>query len=255
MQATPTAAESICSALVRPGLATLAVGDDVVAQPTLQQPLDTGAVAVLVPDDGTLHAALDAADDTNPGHTPTALLEVTDSIVLSHDKPVRSVTWIAGSIERMNPACQRRIAAPISESRPYPGLLDIGHGASLVLLWPTSAVLADTHGIEVVDSADLAAARPDPFCILEDAWLSHLEDSHGDLLARLARRLPAELRHMSARPISIDRFGITLRVADTGHSTDVRMPFGRVARDPGELGRAVRALAWCPHPAGALPVR
>src|SRR5699024_5724167 len=55
MQATPTPAEIICNALVRPALTSLAVdGDEAVAQPTLQHALDSGALAILLPEGGLL---------------------------------------------------------------------------------------------------------------------------------------------------------------------------------------------------------
>ncbi len=287
MQATPTPAETICNALVRPALTSLAVdGDEAVAQPTLQHTLDSGALAILLPEGGLPLGAQPpdrvAAEDPFTGDTldsappdigptvghpargprtrmPTGLLEVTDYLVLGSDKPVRSVSWLAGYLERMPIACQRRLAVEIADTRPHEGLLDIGHGADLVLLWPTSAVLADTHGIELVDPTDLMNARPDPFSLMEDVWLTHLEQAHGDILAHLSRRLPPELRGNRVRPLAIDRFGITLRVsevlADDAGTTDVRMPFGREVHDPIELGRAVRALARCPHPVEVSTVR
>ncbi|GAA4804966.1 DUF2470 domain-containing protein [Tomitella cavernea] len=260
MQAAPTAAETICSALVRPGLTTLALdaeGDEcgndteTLTQPTLQHPLDTGALALLLPGTTTPY--------TDDGHTPTGVLEITDHLVLGADRPVRSVTWLAGYLELLAPAAQRRMAVEIAETRPHEGLLDLGHSAVLAVLWPTSAVLADTHGIDVVDPTDLCTARADPFCLMEDAWLTHMELAHGDILAGLTRRLPPELRGNRVRPLAIDSHGITLRVAeslaDDSGTTDVRMPFGRTVRDPLELGRAVRTLARCPHPVEITAVR
>ncbi|WP_182358932.1 DUF2470 domain-containing protein [Tomitella gaofuii] len=260
MQAAPTAAETICSALVRPGLTTLALdgeggecGNDTesLTQPTLQHPLDTGALALLLP--GT------AAEHSGGDSMPTGVLEITDHLVLGADRPVRSVTWLAGYLERLSPSAQRRLAVEIAESRPHEGLLDLGHSAVLSVLWPTSAVLADTHGIEVVDPVELCTARADPFCLMEDAWLTHMELAHGDILAGLARRLPPELRGNRVRPLAIDSHGITLRVAevlaDDSGTTDVRMPFNRTVHDPMELGRAVRALARCPHPVEITAVR
>ncbi len=288
MQPALTAAETICSALVRPGLTTLAAdGEPEPTQPTLQHPLDTGALAVLLPDDGRWtprpgevgalgaaipeafpYGSLPLAGRLPRPRMPTGMLEITDHLLLGGDKPIRSVTWLAGYLERMPLPCQRAMAVEIADSRPHEGLLDIGHGASLVLLWPTSAVLADTHGIEVVDTLDLMNAQPDPFSLMQDAWLTHLEDTHADVLARLARRLPPELRGSRVRPLAIDRFGITLRVTGAGGgapegdvltgegtTTDVRMPFGREVHDPVSLGKAVRALARCPHQASVTYVR
>lgn len=49
-----------------------------------------------------------------------------------------------------------------------------------------------------------------------------------------------------ARPLSIDRYGVGIRVEGQGQDHDVRVPFANPVSDVTELGRALRVLAGCP---------
>ena len=246
MPATPTAAEQIRSALLRPSTPTLAIDDGSVAHPTLQHLLPDGTLALLV-------------SNTDPiltvGPPPrAAMLEITDQAALSLRQPVRSLTWITGVVETMPDADQRAVAVDIAEHRPHHDLLEVGHSATMLRLRPISAVLADGRGATAASVDELAAARPDPFCLLENTWLTHLEHVHTDLLATLARNLPSHLRRHRVRPLAIDRYGLSLRVETDdgagGAGVDVRLPFATEATSPPELSRAVRALAGCPFHRG-----
>src|SRR5690606_39406712 len=60
-------------------------------------------------------------------------------------------------------------------------------GASLLRLQTASLVLADAEGSEPVEPDAFREAEPDPFCLLEDTWLRHLELTHRDVVGLLSR--------------------------------------------------------------------
>lgn len=237
MPAVPTAAERVRSTLLRPGRATLSFAATESASPLLHHLLPDGSLALLI--------------DGYPLSAQPAMLEIIDELTLPAHQPIRTLTWITGLLETMPDAHQRALALQIADDRPHPALLRVGHDVSLLRLRPISAVLVDTHAATEVSAQELAFARPDPFCLLEDAWLSHLEQDHAEMLAGIARHLPATLRQHPVRPLAIDRHGLSLRVETSPDaSTDVRLPFATVATNPAELSRAVRALAGLPFHGG-----
>ena len=137
------------------------------------------------------------------------------------------------------------MALQVADVRPNERLLELGHGATLVRLDPGSAVLADGDGCAALTPVDLAAARPDPFCRMEDHWLAHLEEAHPEVLIALARHLPPELGHCQGarvRPLGVDRCGLRLRVETPQRDHDVRLAFPGGARRPRSCGS--RSTGW-----------
>jgi hypothetical protein len=138
--------------------------------------------------------------------------------------------------------------------RPHERLLDLGHGATLVRLDPGSAVLADGDGCAALTPVDLAAARPDPFCRMEDHWLAHLEEAHPEVFVALARHLPSELSHCRGarvRPLGVDRCGLRLRVETSDNNAgradhDIRLAWREEARTVDELRVQMELLVSCP---------
>ena len=114
-------------------------------------------------------------------------------------EPVRGLLWITGWLWLPEQRAARRMALQVADVRPQERLLDLGHGATLVRLDPGSAVLADGDGRAALTPVDLAAARPDPFCLMEDHWLAHLEAAHPEVFVGLARHLPPSLPRRGAR--------------------------------------------------------
>ena len=112
---------------------------------------------------------------------------------------MRGLLWITGWLWVPEPRAARRMALQVADVRPNERLLELGHGATLVRLDPGSAVLSDGEGCAALTPVDLAAARPDPFCRMEDHWLAHLEEAHPEVFIALARHLPPELGHCRAR--------------------------------------------------------
>ena len=243
----PSTAERVRSACARAHQAVLAIdGSDPVVVP-VQHLRAGGDVVLTVPTDS---AATALAWQASRAGLP-AVLELTDRAPLPLREPVRSLVWLRGVLHSVPPEASRTLAAAVATDHPDPGLLDVGHTTTLLRLVLDSAVVADSHGAEPVPLDDLLAARPDPFWEIEDHWLEHLEADHGELVDLLARRLPRHLRGGRVRPLGLDRYGIRLRVEDTGAEggrTDnaVRLSFGDPVDDAAALSRALRLLVGCP---------
>ncbi|WP_306357219.1 MULTISPECIES: DUF2470 domain-containing protein [unclassified Nocardia] len=192
----------------------------------------------------------------NSGTTGSpAVLELTDHAPLRLREPVRALVWLRGWVRAVPAHAQRALATHVAEDHPHPNLLDVGHTTTLLRLVVDSAVVADTTGAESVCRDGLRAARPDPFCGMEAAWLQHMQADHADVIAQLARRIPAHLRRGHIHPLAIDRYGITLRVEAVDRDHDVRLPFDHPADDVDALSRAVRALAGCAMRSSAARLR
>lgn len=240
-----TAAERVRSVCATAAHATLALEGVPTAVTTLhrfRETGDTGEVVLVVTGDSPVAALTRRAGLGGRG----AVLELTDTAAVALREPVRALVWLRGVLQPVHD--QRTLALELAEEHAHPELLGIGHGSVLLRLEVASAVVADSTGAEPVSAADLLAASPDPFCAEEAAWLQHLEGTHADLLALLARRLPVELRRGRTRPLGLDRHGLALRV-EREHGLgdrDVRLPFPTPVHDAAGLGRALRVLAGCP---------
>src|SRR5690606_8181359 len=102
-------------------------------------------------------------------------------------EPVRGLLWLTGWLQLLTGQEARQQALQVAEERPDSRLLDAGHGASLLRLQTASLVLADAEGSEPVEPDAFREAEPDPFCLLEDTWLRHLELTHRDVVGLLSR--------------------------------------------------------------------
>ncbi|MCR5978874.1 DUF2470 domain-containing protein [Gordonia jinghuaiqii] len=235
----PTDAEMIQTACRRVGSAILAVeGAD--ATPIEVVHLFESQAFVLVPTTGD---AMGALDDT--AGVP-AMLEVTDWAPIDLRERVRSVIWLNGTLHAVPRDLERDLAIEIAAEHPDDGLLDIGHGASMLRLQVDTAVIASGSGAASVPAAELAGADPDPFWEYEGSWLEHLDSDHADVVGQLVRKLPDDLRRGRVRPLGLDRFGIRFRIEGLDGDSDVRLPFARPVTDVHELSRALRNLAGCP---------
>ena len=207
----PSAAERIRTTCARADRVLLAVDGMEAFTVSLHDVLRDGSFVVAVPR-GTPAAATERH----------AVLEFTDYAPVPLREPVRSLVWIGGGLRRMPP-----------------------HD-TLVRLEVTSVVIADSTGAESVTVEALMAARPDPFCAIESRWVQHIEADHRDLVDLLASRLPGALRRGRASLLSLDRYGLRLRVeADTGDH-DVRLPFPKTVDDVTALNQGIRMLIGCP---------
>lgn len=239
---TPTTAERVRSACARAAGAILASDSVPPAAAPIHHLLADGSFALSVPSDSAMACA--ACDARTDG--VAAVLELTDYAPLPLREPVRSLVWVSGRVHPVPAHAVRELVDMIAAAHPDPALLDIGSGQTLLLLGVESVVVADATGAEPVGVAELLAARPDPFCEFEAAWLQHLDSDHPEVLARLAGKLPAPLRRGQVRPLGLDRYGVRLRVESADGDHDVRLPFAAPVHDVGGLGRAIRVLMGCP---------
>ncbi|GAA5105514.1 DUF2470 domain-containing protein [Haloechinothrix salitolerans] len=203
---------------------------------------DTGGASVLLDENDPLVVTTATA---RGGDLPV-LLELTDIAPVGLRERTRGLLWITGWLRLLPSKAARHRAIMIAEERPAAELLDVGHGARMACLHPSSLVLADSDGTHPLLPHQFAKAKPDPFCEYERYWLRHLEGEHPDVVTALARHVPAELRDGKIRPLSLDQYGLRLRVeSDTGDH-DVRLAFRKPAVTPQQLSDEMRRLVGCP---------
>lgn len=210
--------------------------------PLLHHVRPDGMVSLLLPDD---HELVAAAWQAPRGELAT-MVELTDPAPVPLREPIRGLLWVSGWLRALADGEARAAALAVAEERPDPRLLDLGHGAALLVLAPASLVLADAEGTHPVRPEEFAAAEPDPFAGNEAAWLRHLELSHTDVVGALSRHLPEDLRGGHVRPLGLDRFGLRLRVEAVDADHDVRLAFSRPVGTSQELGAELRRLVGCP---------
>ena len=251
----PTTAERIRSTCARGSAAMLAVEG---IEPTLtpvHHLLADASFAVTLPFDGAARAMV--AAEGNSG--VQAMLEMTDYAPLPLREPVRSLVWIQGLLRDVPAGEVPDLLDLVAASDPNPALLQVCTGRSrsasgpgpearhaLMRLEIESVVVADATGAESVAPRELLAANPDPFCVMESCWLQHMESAHREVVDRLAGRLPTSLRRGRVRPLSLDRYGLALRVEDEDGDHDLRLPFARPVHDVAGLSQAIRVLMGCP---------
>ncbi|MFD3665911.1 DUF2470 domain-containing protein [Streptomyces sp. NPDC058659] len=106
------------------------------------------------------------------------------------------------------------------------------------------ALLEDAEGRTYLTLDALHAADVDPMASCEASMLTHLVDSHAELvplLLRLVRPRP-DRRMVRALPVAMDRYGVTLRLEyPVGHQ-DVRLPFPTPVTGIDEAGPRIHAL-------------
>lgn len=242
----PADAERARSVAARGGEAALVgTGGPAPVVPLVHHVHADGSAVVLLPDESPV---LEAIRTSDRGEIPV-MLELTDRAPVELREPVRALLWISGWLRIPDATSARRAAMQVADVAPHPRLLDLGHGATLVKLTPSSAVLADAEGTAALAPVDLAAARPDPFCRMENHWLSHLEEAHPEVFDALARHVPAPLRStMGARvrPLGVDRCGLRLRVETPEGDHDVRLAWPQEATTAEELRVQLGLLVGCP---------
>lgn len=252
----PTTAERIRSACARAGGALLALEGGAARQDPVATPvhhlLPDGSFAVVLPIDNPAFAG----GASCPVSGSQALLELTDYAPLPLREPVRSLVWVRGRLHQVPPGTVTDMLDLIAAEHPNPALLQVETPRSapsdgdqrytLLRLEVASVVVTDATGAEPVNVADLLAARPDPFCAIENSLLWHLDTVHNDVVARLVSRLPAPLRRGQIRPLGLDRYGVRFRVEGTDGDHDVRLAFHRPVDDMTGLSQAIRALMGCP---------
>jgi hypothetical protein len=242
----PTTAERIRSACVRAQSALVALDGAEPEAVAVHHLLADGSFAITVPVHGV--AAANGVSSGTAGIQ--AVLELTDYSPLPLREPVRSLVWIRGRLYPVPTPMVRPTLDIIAAEDPNPALLQVGSESTLLRLEIESVVIADSNGAEAVGVSTLLEARPDPFCAMETCWLRHIDTDHRDVVARLAAKLPRQLRRGHVRPLGLDRYGVRLRVEGEDGDHDVRLPFGRPVDDVTGLSQAIRILMGCPFVTG-----
>lgn len=241
----PTDAERARSIAVRGGTASLVGTGAPPAVPLVHQVRADGSAVLLLADD---EPVLDRIRDSAGGEF-AAMLELADRAPVDLREPVRALLWITGRLRIPTAEDARRVALQVAHELPHPELLGLGHGATLVRMDPTSAVLSDAEGSAALTPVEIAAARPDPFCRYEQHWLAHLEHAHGAVFTALARHLPPTLRDRAGarvRPLGVDRCGLRLRVETPERDHDVRLAWQNPITTMEELRDQLTLLVGCP---------
>nr|WP_255426871.1 DUF2470 domain-containing protein [Pseudonocardia sp. C8] len=233
--------------ITRGGRAALVgTGEPEPCTPLMHHAWPDGTTDLLLPDDHVVRRHARLAPDGLP-----VMLELTGTTPVPLAEPVRELMWLLGRLHEPDDRIGRERALRLAEKAPHPNLLDAGRGATLLRLHPSSGVYSDAEGCAPVSPAELAAAAPDPFCTVEQAWLEHLDRAHPDMLSALRRHLPPALRDAAEtagriRPIGVDRFGMRIRVPVAGGTQDVRLAFSAEAATPAELQKRFTELVGCP---------
>jgi len=247
----PTDAERARSIAARGGTASLVATGGAAVAPLVHQVRADGSAVLLFADD---EPVVERVRRGAGGYT--AMLELTDSAPVDLRQPVRGLLWVTGRLWLPEPETARRFALQVADANPHPGLLQLGHGATLVRLDPDFVVLSDAEGSAALAPVELAGARPDPFCRGEDGLLSHMEKCHPEALAALTRHLPAALRERAdarVRPLGLDRLGLRLRVETPYRDHDVRLRWESTPATFADLWVQLRLLIGIGAPEAERP--
>ncbi|MFD5101220.1 DUF2470 domain-containing protein [Streptomyces albidochromogenes] len=181
---------------------------------------DRGRLLLRVPDDGALAAEITLA----PRGVVGAVLKFTDIAPAAVRDRVRARVTLTGWL------------APAGGEAREPGValrLDFAH-----------AELETAAGTATVGLDELTLSSADPLAAYEADMLTHLVDGHSDVVALLTRLAEPRLVQGVRRvlPVSLDRYGLTLRLEHTHTHHDVRLPFTTPLSDAAQAGGRIQEL-------------
>lgn len=200
--------------------------------------------------DGSLALTVGNLSQRPASTVAPVVLELLDHGPNTVVESVRALVWIRGQIRPAAPSEVLPLLDAIARTNPDPALLDVGHDDRLLVLAVDSVVFADATGAAIVDHPSILAARPDPFCRVERAWVHHLQRHHPDMIERLRLRLPRGTRRGRIHLVGLDRFGLQVRIEGPEGHWDHRIPFFTPVADDATLCRALRSLMAHPSTNG-----
>lgn len=160
------------------------------------------------------------------------------------DAPMRSLAALLEFTDIAPTPLRDRVRARVTLS----GRLTPAGGGAL-RLDAARVSLRTPAGATDVGLDEIALAEPDPLAVEEAAMLTHLADSHEELMADLLGLAGSRLPRGPIRslPLALDRHGITLRCEyESGHC-DLQLLFPALAHDATDAGEQIRRLLTAPR--------
>ncbi|MFF8842029.1 DUF2470 domain-containing protein [Streptomyces sp. NPDC015127] len=218
--ARPTNGERVRSVVAAAGSLTVVTDRHACELAGLHSLDERGRLCLRVPDECALAAEVALA----PRGIVAALLKFTDIAPTAVRERVRARVTLSGWLAPTGPVS----GTPGTDVR-----LDFAH-----------AELVTATGAVTVGLDELTLAEADPLAVHEADMLTHLVDVHSDEVALLTRLVDPRLMRGVLRvlPLSMDRYGITLRCERADAYHDVRLPFPTPLSDAAEAGDRVRTL-------------
>ncbi|MFR9754341.1 DUF2470 domain-containing protein [Streptomyces sp. TR06-5] len=206
---------------------------------------DGGSVILLL---RSTHPA--AAAPLGPGEECVAVMELTDVAPVAVPHRVRArasvAGWLSAVAEPGREDCLRLLDERGSGTGPPPGA-----AGTLLRLEVGEAQLDDLRGRAEIEPDEFATAPADPLAGVETELLQHLASAHAGQVRRLCGLLPSDPRSSGpcraapadrVVPLSLDRFGLRLRLCGEGGCRDAHFPFDEPVSGIAGLRRALRRL-------------
>ncbi|MHA6764128.1 DUF2470 domain-containing protein [Streptacidiphilus sp. PAMC 29251] len=190
--------------------------------------VERGELRLRVPADSRL--AREAAMVAGEGSGLPLVLEWTDVAPLAVRDRVRTRVRLAGLLASRHGGNARRAQQ--------------SDGTVSLLLDVRQVALATAGTSTLVDPAELLRVEPDPLATVESALLIHLAEDHQDHVAALLGLIDPQLLRavVSVSPLTLDRYGIVLRLTRRHSHQDVRLSFGEPLPDAEQVGHRLHAL-------------
>jgi hypothetical protein len=203
--------------------------------------LPDGALAVLAEHDSPLCriASVSHQDEV------AGLLEAVDVAPVAMPHRIRGRATVHGRLSALPPAAPE-VLDGLFPRRPTAGPY------ALLRFDPDHLAVEDLWGADCcVDLTGFGRATTDPLAAEEAAVLQHLASAHADQLALLGaqaldhpsgpRSWPDRDRY-DVRPVSLDRFGLRIRLLSEDRVLDARFEFHRPVTGPEHLAEAMHRL-------------
>ena len=189
-------------------------------------------------------APLARAVTTASGTGVSAALRVTALYPVAIPDRVRGRAWLEGRLSQVPEQEQAGASCRIADVHPWPELLDVGAGWSLLRMEVAEVRVQDGFGFARVEPEEYGVTGPDPFVAVGDELVTHLDRGHGTEARVLYARLDqwAAERAEEVRLVALDRYGLWLRVRHGARCDIERLTFDGPACDLDDLRRAFRRL-------------